>query len=121
MQPTRRSACFAWTGWEKGQGAPTALNKDGEGCPFGTHCESGRCEGGLTEGTCYPRLAGGEGCNEDADSVGPVMMSKSKQLPVPIRADCNSEGPSREKVGLTLLSTSVALCVIRLTFSGLVF
>ena len=68
--PADNAACFAWTGYDKGQGAPTALHEDGEGCPTVTHCESERCDGwGLTEGLCRARLAGGEGCNEDSDCL----------------------------------------------------
>lgn len=64
------AACFLWTGWEKGQGAPNALRAIGEGCPWSSFCASARCDYESYfsfNKICMERLDSGQPCNEDTD------------------------------------------------------
>lgn len=64
---TQEAACHLWTGWDRGQGAPTALHENGDRCPDKMHCASGRCDGNLWNKICKARLDAEEGCNESSD------------------------------------------------------
>jgi len=66
------SACYLWTGWEKGQGAPEALADDYSGhCGRSNRCKSGRCDARSTLiwNACMPRKENNEWCNEDSDCI----------------------------------------------------